>query len=101
MLAIFDAKRQLHTFFNLDNLVKQLFQTEGPKNSANELIFTGGNHVDPTLQHLDRVTLSIAVKDSLYSKLLTHNAGIAEERKRYGERIIKAKHEVRCPTGDA
>lgn len=35
------------------------------KKKAAELIFAGKG-VDPTLNHLDRVALSIAVKDSLY-----------------------------------
>ena len=36
---------------------------------AADLVFAGEG-VDPTLEHLDRVALSIAVKDSLYQKLL-------------------------------
>jgi len=56
----------------LDNLIKQLFQTEGPGKKIAELVFAGRG-VDPTLDRVDRVALSIAVKDNLYNKLLSHN----------------------------
>ena len=56
----------------MDGLIKQLFSVEGPGSKASELIFAGKD-VDPTLDHVDRVALSIAVKDSLYQKLLSHN----------------------------
>lgn len=50
----------------MDSLVKQLFSVEGPGNSkTNSLIFAGAD-VDPTLPHIDRVALSVAVKDTLY-----------------------------------
>ena len=45
---------------------------EGQNKVTNELVFAGKG-VDPTLDRLDRVALSIAVKDTLYKKLLSHN----------------------------
>ena len=66
----------------MDSLVKQLFATEGPGNTKSDLIFAGQG-VDPTLDRIDRVALSVAVKESLFQKLLSHNQGILEDRKRY------------------
>ena len=64
-MAVFESKKQQHQFFNLDSLIKQLFQTEGPGNKKNDLIFAGSG-VDPTLDKVDRVALYIAVKDNLF-----------------------------------
>jgi len=66
----------------MDNLVKQLFSTEGPGNGKADLIFAGDG-VDPTLDSIDRLALSIAVKESLFQKLLSHNKGILNDRKAY------------------
>lgn len=75
IMAVFESKKQLHKFFNMDGLIKQMFTTqmgEGQNKVTNELVFAGKG-VDPTLDRLDRVALSIAVKDTLYKKLLSHN----------------------------
>ena len=59
----------------MDGLIKKLFNTmtqDGPNQKASELIFAGEG-VDPTLDRVDRVALSIAVKDNLFQKLLSHN----------------------------
>ena len=82
IMAAFESTKQLHAFFNMDSLVKQLFATEGPGNTKSDLIFAGQG-VDPTLDRIDRVALSVAVKESLFQKLLSHNQGILEDRKRY------------------
>ena len=85
IMAVFESKKQLHKFFNMDGLIKQLFNTATPGGSnqkASELIFAGKG-VDPTLERVDRVALSIAVKDTLYKKLLSHNQGVLEARKKY------------------
>lgn len=74
-MAVFESKKQLHKFFNMDGLIKQLFNAttgEGANKKTSELVFAGKG-VDPTLARLDRVALSIAVKDTLYQKLLSHN----------------------------
>lgn len=70
----------------MDSLIKQLFSTEGPNKKIAELIFAGKG-ADPTLDRLDRVALSIAVKDNLYQKLLSHNKGVIAARKCYQERM--------------
>ena len=51
----------------MDGLIKQLFNSgtpDGPNSKASELIFAGEG-VDPTLDRVDRVALSVAVKDNL------------------------------------
>ena len=52
----------------MDKLIKELFSmpdgSSGKKKAA-DLIFAGKG-VDPTLDHFDRIALSVAVKDSLY-----------------------------------
>ena len=70
----------------MDGLVKQLFVIEGPDNTKSDLIFAGQG-IDPTLDRVDRVALSVAVKESLFQKLLSHNLGIAEDRKRDTDRV--------------
>ena len=51
----------------MDKLINSLFIVDesSNKSKAAELIFAGEG-VDPTLEHVDRVALSIAVKDNLY-----------------------------------
>ena len=83
IMAVFDSQKQLHKFFNMDGLIKQLFNTvtpDGPGSKASELIFAGEG-VDPTLDRVDRVALSVAVKDNILQKLLSHNQGVLDARK--------------------
>ena len=49
----------------MDGLVKQLFVIEGPDNTKSDLIFAG-QKIDPTLDRVDLVALSVAVKESLF-----------------------------------
>ena len=53
---------------------------DGPNSKASELIFAGEG-VDPTLDRVDRVALSVAVKDNILQKLLSHNQGVLDARK--------------------
>ena len=66
----------------MDNLIKQLFTTPGPNKKIAELVFAGKCN-DPTLDRIDRVALSIAVKDSLYQRLMAHNQKVMDARGNY------------------
>ena len=66
-MAIFNCKKHLQSFYNLDNVVNTLFKKENP---SDKMVF----------DRIDKVALSIAVKESLFQKLLSHNEKVVEAR---------------------
>ena len=73
----------------MDGLVKQLFQAD----NGQQLIFAGQG-ADPTLGEVDRVALSVAVKDTVYQKLLSHNKYVANKRTKYRDDVKARKGEA-------
>ena len=67
LMAIFNCKKHLQSFYNLDNVVNTLFKKENP---SDKMVF----------DRIDKVALSIAVKESLFQKLLSHNEKVVEAR---------------------